>query len=206
MVKAFIRKSLAPLTLVVCSVWQFGSGLWIHAKAEVAQQLIASAWQHTLQAPATPHKPWQWADTWPVLQLQTANEESTYVLAGTSGAALAFGPGLMEGTALPGAGTTVLAAHRDTHFAFLENTEVGDELRLQNADGEWFTYAVSSKQVVDSRTEPLVIAPDAGSLVLVTCYPFDAITAGGPLRLVVEALPLLQQPSSRTMAAVTMKF
>ncbi len=112
----------------------------------------------------------------------------------------------MEGTALPGTGTTVLAAHRDTHFAFLEHTEVGDELRLQNADGRWFTYAVSSKQVVDSRTQPLMIAPEVGSLVLVTCYPFDAIAAGGPLRMVVEAVPVLEQPSARTLAAVPMRF
>ena len=32
--------------------------------------------------------------------------------------------------------------------------------------------------------------PDADQLVLVTCYPFDALRAGGPLRYVVFADPV----------------
>jgi sortase A len=43
-------------------------------------------------------------------------------------------------------------------------------------------------QVVDSRRQPLQLSGDG--LALVTCFPFDALTAGGPLRYVVIATPV----------------
>jgi sortase A len=195
-----------PLCLVLISGWQLGSGLWIHAKAMVAQQLIAQAWASTLLAPAQTHKPWHWADTWPVLRLQAQIDDEwqdSYVLAGTSGAALAFGPGLLEGTALPGQGTTVLAAHRDTHFALLEHIAIGDRLRLQDAQGNWFNYQVKATAVVDTRQTPLVIDPGTDALMLLTCYPFTAIVAGGPLRLLVEAAPV---PPANSTASLALNF
>ncbi|MES2605888.1 MAG: class GN sortase [Pseudomonadota bacterium] len=198
---------LLPLCLVLISGWQFGEGVWIHAKAIVAQQLIERAWDSTLREPAQPHVPWHWADTWPVLRMQSrAKDEAsdewqdTYVLAGVSGTALAFGPGLMEGTALPGDGTTVLAAHRDTHFAMLEHINIGDPLRLQTAQGRWFDYEVMTTEVVDTRERPLVIAPDTDELVLLTCYPFSAWTAGGPLRLVVVAAPVYDTADAASLS------
>tara|TARA_S200000501_G_scaffold249877_1_gene234098 strand:- start:524 stop:670 length:147 start_codon:yes stop_codon:yes gene_type:complete len=42
-------------------------------------------------------------------------------------------------------------------------------------------------EVADARTTVLRLG-DGTSFVLVTCYPFDAIDAGGPLRYVVTAL------------------
>ena len=41
--------------------------------------------------------------------------------------------------------------------------------------------------VVDSRRVRIEINADTPRLVLSTCYPFDALTAGGPLRYVVFA-------------------
>jgi sortase A len=42
-------------------------------------------------------------------------------------------------------------------------------------------------QVVDSRRKRIALFADAPRLTLVTCYPFDAIQPGGPLRFVVTA-------------------
>ena len=42
--------------------------------------------------------------------------------------------------------------------------------------------------MVDSRTAVLRAA-DGPALALLTCYPFDTLRAGGPLRWVVTALP-----------------
>jgi len=42
-------------------------------------------------------------------------------------------------------------------------------------------------EIADARTTDLRL-DDGTSLVLVTCYPFDAIDAGGPLRYVVTAV------------------
>ena len=50
-------------------------------------------------------------------------------LAGVSGRTLAFGPGHVDGTPLPGdPGNSVLSGHRDTHFAFLRELRSGDIL------------------------------------------------------------------------------
>jgi sortase A len=189
------QRKLALGTLTV-ALGCFAQALWIHAKAELAQVLIESAWERTLAQsaraePAQAQKPWSWADTWPVARLQWSEggaTEDLYVLAGATGNSLAFGPGHLSDTAPVGAGASVLAGHRDTHFAFLRELQAGSELELQTAAGERFVYYVADMQVKDSSTEPLLIDPTSESLTLITCYPFDAPLPGGPLRYVVTAL------------------
>ena len=190
-----VSRTRHPRLLAVCAtalgIACFGQALWIHAKAEVAQVLIETAWERTLARPDQPQKPWSWADTWPVARLQWHGKdaaEDLYVLAGASGSTLAFGPGQLNGTAAIGEGASVIAGHRDTHFAFLRELEHGSELRLQNASGEHFVYRVEDLQVKDASIEPLLIDPTSDTLTLVTCYPFDAPLPGGPLRYVVTAL------------------
>ena len=80
-----------------------------------------------------------------------------------------------------------MAGHRDTHFAFLETLENGDSLTVQRADGARQRFQVSSQEVVDSQAHPLQIPRNDRQLILITCYPFDALTPGGPLRYVVIA-------------------
>jgi sortase A len=183
-----------PRILVYCTLALalvcFGQALWIHAKARLAQLLIASAWERTLAQPDLPQKPWRWADTWPVARMQWREDgtvKELYVLAGATGNALAFGPGHLMDTAHIGEGASVIAGHRDTHFAFLRDLQPGSELALQNANGTWMNYQVADMQVKDSSIEPLLLDPAGDSLTLVTCYPFDAPLAGGPLRYVVTA-------------------
>ncbi len=189
----FLRKhpqALALCTLLIALVC-FGQAVWIHAKAQLAQVLIESAWERTLAQPAAPHKPWRWADTWPVARLQwqgDGRKEDLYVLAGATGNALAFGPGHMSDTAPIGEGASVIAGHRDTHFAFLQDVQLGNRLALQNADGEWLVYTVADTKVSDSLAGPMLLDPATDSLTLVTCYPFDAVLPGGPLRYEVTAL------------------
>ncbi len=95
----------------------------------------------------------------------------------------------MDGTAPPGApGHSLLSGHRDTHFRFLDKLVPGDEIRVQGADGAWRAYRVRGSQVVDARRAWMLADDGAPRLTLVTCYPFDAIVPGGPLRYVVSAL------------------
>jgi sortase A len=82
----------------------------------------------------------------------------------------------------------VLSGHRDTHFNFLKELKTGDLLRLRTAT-EIRDYRVSWQEAVDSRHQQLVIDDGMDRLTLLTCYPFEAPTAGGPLRWVVTALP-----------------
>lgn len=110
------------------------------------------------------------------------------VLEGAYGRTLAFGPGHVESTGpLEGSGSLILTGHRDTHFRFLEKLESGDVLALQAHSGKWMGFTVQDRQIVDSRTAAIPTHKDKRQLILVTCYPFDAIVPGGPLRYMVIA-------------------
>lgn len=166
--------------------WQLGQGLYIKAKAEVAQVLLDRAWEKTL-ADGKPHKAWPWADTWPVARIEIpSQDESQIVLSGTSGEALAFGPGHLLGSPAPGKpGTSVIAGHRDTHFSFLRDLKNDDTVIVTTSDGKPHRFTVRATRVVDYANSH--IDPRAGfGLALVTCFPFDA-RERGPLRYVVMA-------------------
>ncbi|MGD8582011.1 MAG: class GN sortase, partial [Gammaproteobacteria bacterium] len=88
------------IILLFAAAWQLGLAGWIHTKAIAAQVLLERAWQQTL-TDNKHHKPWSWADTWPVAELivpDLAIEQ--IVLAGDSGAILAFGPGHSSASAM----------------------------------------------------------------------------------------------------------
>ena len=127
---------ILPLFLALAGLILFGQGAYIHAKARLAQVLLERAFEQTI---ATGHKtkPWSWADTWPVARIEVRRiGASAIVLAGSSGQALAFGPGHVERTADAGErGVVVYAAHRDTHFRFLKDVAVGDEIDVTRRDG-----------------------------------------------------------------------
>lgn len=174
--------------LLVAGAWQAGRGVWIQAKAALAQVLIAQAWSRTLAGEAHA-KPWPWADTWPVAKLSVPRLGiDCYVLAGADGSALAFGPGHVAKTTLPGEqGNSVIGGHRDTHLAFLKNVKPGDALIVERPDGVRVSYRAASAEVVDRRDVWVMEQSGPARLTLVTCYPFDALRAGGPQRYVLLA-------------------
>lgn len=179
---------LAVAVLAGIGFWQLGQGLWIHAKARLAQHLLHRAWARTLGGESAV-KPWPWADTWPVARLQVpAHGVDLIVLTGVSGRTLAFGPGHAPGSAVPGAhGTAIVTGHRDTHFRFLERVKQGDEIIVEGPNRRRSRLRVQATSVVDSRTAVIRTEDWSASLVMVTCYPFDAVRPGGPLRYVVTA-------------------
>lgn len=160
----------------------------MYAKARLAQLLLQRAWTRSLAGEVMP-KPWPWADTWPVARLQMPRlSVDLIVLAGAYGRTLAFGPGHVGSSALPGQdGTMMLVGHRDTHFQFLNEVQPGDQLDLTGTDGTTRHYRVTAQRVMDSRRDSIVTSDERDELILITCFPFDAITAGGPLRYVVRA-------------------
>jgi len=168
--------------------WQLGQGVWIHAKALLAQQLLQQAWAESLGGEQQV-RPWPWADTWPLARLRIKRlGVDQILLAGASGRSLAFGPGHVSGTAAPGAmGNSVISGHRDTHFRFLKQLQDGDRLEIQLPDGGLARYAVTGAHV-HHQDEVWLLEPTLmPQLTLVTCYPFDSPIPGGPLRYVVTA-------------------
>ena len=188
------------VALAAVGVWQVGHGVWIYAKARLAQHLLQRAWTRTL-AGDLDVKPWPWADTWPVARLRVpAHGVDLIVLDAVSGRTLAFAPGHAGGSARPGvAGTAIISGHRDTHFSFLQRVRPGDEVIVDTPGHAPARFRVRETSVVDARTAVIRRAGDGeAGLVLLTCYPFDAIRPGGPLRYVVaaEAISLAARPGS----------
>jgi sortase A len=164
------------------------SGSWIQIKAVVAQELLEQSWEQTLEH-GSPVQPWPWADHWSVAQLKFPKTKSAFVvLSGDSGSSLAFAPGWNTKSAKPGEhGVTVISGHRDTHFKLLKDTAIGDLIDVVTTQGETVNYQIKTIEVVDSRVATINTEQSGQVLVLVTCYPFDGVVAGGPLRYVVTA-------------------
>jgi sortase A len=95
------------------------------------------------------------------------------ILEGTDDAELNVGVGHVPASSWPGAtGTDVLAAHDVTWFSHLNQLAIGDGLSI-TTPCVTYDYAVTSHQVI-ARGAPIdqSIAP---RLVLITCYPLNAL-------------------------------
>jgi sortase A len=178
---------ILPLLLAVAGLILFGQGAYIHAKALLAQVLLERAFNTTI-ATGHPTKPWSWADTWPVARIEVKRlHASAIALAGSSGQALAFGPGHVELTPDAGErGVAVYSAHRDTHFRFLKDVAIGDEITITRSDGKVFRFRADSSSVVRFDAPDIDPLADGYELVLSTCWPFDAVTPG-PMRYLLHA-------------------
>jgi sortase A len=182
-----MSRFILPLLLTLAGLVLFGHGAYIHAKALLAQVLLERAFDETI-ATGRPTRPWSWADTWPVARIDIPRlRASAIVLAGSSGQALAFGPGHVELTPDAGErGVAVYSAHRDTHFRFLRDVAIGDEIEVTRSDGRRFRYRADSSQVVRFDASGIDPQSDGYQLVLSTCWPFDALTSG-PERYLLHA-------------------
>ena len=182
-----MRCLVLPLLLAISGLILFGQGGYIHAKALLAQVLLERAFTETI-ATGRETKPWSWADTWPVARIEVRRiHASTIVLAGSSGQALAFGPGHVENTPDAGErGVAVYSAHRDTHFRFLRDVGIGDEIDVTRSDGRKFRYRADSTSIVRFDASGIDPLSNKYELVLSTCWPFEALTPG-PDRYLLHA-------------------
>lgn len=163
---------------------------YIPAKAWLAQVLLDVAWERR-SVTGLAVRPWPWADMVPLARLRSARlDVEQIVLDGASGRVLAFGPGHVTGSAQPGTdGNVAISAHRDTHFRWLRRLVAGDVLELETADGDTRQYRVT-RSAIHHESDVFLLDPHAGNqLRLITCYPFDAVDPGTPLRYVVTASP-----------------
>lgn len=188
---AWLRRTplamLAAIAMVIAGASLATQGVWMHGKAKLAQWLLERAFSETL-ATGADVKPWSWADTWPIARIQvprlTAN---AIVLHGSSGQALAFGPGHVETTPHAGSpGTAVYSAHRDTHFRFLRDVVVNDEIVVTLRDGRSHRFRVTHTSVVHWDRSGIDPFADGHHLILATCWPLDS-KFPGPMRYLVHA-------------------
>lgn len=158
--------------------------LWIPAKAVLAQELIAAAYAETLVS-GEAVAPWPWADTSPVARLSIPKLDlQRVVLADASPRTLAFGPGLLGGAPNASSGLSI-AGHRDTHFAFLGQLQVGDNVVWEDRFGKR-QFRIESRQIADIRLHRIA-RPGADEMQLSTCWPLQNWQPRGPLRLLLVA-------------------
>jgi len=184
--RALLR--LIIVILGITGVALVAEASWIDVKAWLAQRLLERAWSEARDGEADA-RPWPWADTHPIARLTFVDRggASFIVLAGASGRTMAFAPGHIDGTAMPGEpGNVGISGHRDTHFAILRDTKAGDRIDLETPTGARLSYRVVDTVIADER-ETSLLHDGRDRLTLVTCYPFDAIQPGGKLRWVVIA-------------------
>lgn len=180
-------KRITFLLLIAAGTLSLGKGSYMQAKAVLAQWLIEQTWSKR-KAGHAPETPWARADMSVVAKLEVSGLKKTlYVMNSDSGQALAFGPGHLPASPLPGdTGHSVVAGHRDSHFEFLDEVQLGDWINTENYRSETARYQVVDTQIIDTRVQQIPIY-DNDYLTLVTCYPFDDLVAGGPLRYLVLA-------------------
>ena len=157
-------------------------------KAHFSVYLIEKAWKKSLKD-SSYHKPWSWADTYPIAKLivKRLNNE-TIILEGSSGRNLAFSATHLLQSGLPGdSKTIVISAHKDTHFSYLKDLIVGDIIDIKTLH-KTQSYKVSNFQIVNSQKSQIYIK-NSEELLLTTCYPFNS-SFGGPLRIVYTATPI----------------
>lgn len=181
MITALARRG--ALVIGAAGLVLLAQGLWIPAKAQVAQILLDRAFERSV-ASGEPQKPWPWADTVPTARIEAPRlGVSEIVLAGGSGEAMAFGPAELAG---PQRNVRVLAGHRDTHFRFMRDLKRGDIVLLRGIDGSAARYRIAGFATVRWDRFAYPPAPKRPLLALATCYPFDTDRAG-PLRRVAWA-------------------
>jgi sortase A len=177
-------------------------GFYMKGKAELSQVLLKRAFAAQLQGEDA--KPWPWADFTTEAEISAPRlGKKAVVLSGASGEALAFGPAWLSDTPQPGEeGTSVIAAHRDTHFRWLKDVKPGDDLEVTRKDGTILTFKAGEGRVARWDDSGIDATAEGRHLVLTTCWPFDA-TERGPMRYIVEAELVDETPTASIQPANT---
>jgi len=194
-----MAKIIAVALLVVGALLSLQAS-WLPAKAWLSQQLIQASWQQAmviqqqnlsqnrLSSPIA-IKPWPWADTFPTAELTFPRlEKNIVVLNGGDPTTLAFSAGAIApfnqtNTANP----FVVAGHRDSHFAFLQDIMMKDVIALTDAQGRTQLYQVETIEIIDASTGQLALPAHEANLVLITCYPFTGLGNNTDQRYIITA-------------------
>lgn len=189
--------------LWVLAALLLGQGVYMEAKAKLAQILISSSWEQR-SGDRPPPKPWWWADTRAIATISAPRLDKTvYVMQDASGESLAFGPGHISASAPPASdGHVMIAGHRDSHFAFLQDVRVGDVIETSDYQAHTKRYQVREVVVIDSEHEAMYLN-DANQLSLITCYPFSERVPGGSLRYIVNADEIIEVASEKAAKPLT---
>ena len=134
-------------------------------------------------------KPWSSFDGIPILRIEIPRYKiSQIVMKNTSAQNLAFGPAWHSESYLPKDNkVTIISGHRDSHFIYIKNLEIGDIIKIQDKENNWYTYIVENFFIVNSLKEEILMNQNEKKLLIITCYPFNEIHSGTPYRYIISA-------------------
>ena len=158
----------------------------IEIKAKVAQYLLNNAWDKTIET-GDEYEPWPGFDGYPILKLSIPKFNlQQIVLSNTSGQSLAFGPSFHPETYLPKENKiTAISSHRDSHGYYIRDLKINDFVILEDKEDNKFTYKVKNFKIINVEDKDLQFDKKNSQLLLITCYPFDAVISGTNLRYIV---------------------
>ena len=170
--------------IINISLLIIGSSLCLHAswlpiKGWLSEQLISYSW-HQATLSQQKIKPWPWADTYPIAKISFERlNKKVVVLNGGDPTTLAFSAGAIAPfNQASGTQPFVVAGHRDSHFSFLNEVLMNDIISLADKYGQNQLYQVEAIDIVDASTGKLPMLAEDSPLVLITCYPFEALGSG----------------------------
>ena len=62
-----------------------------------------------------------------------------------------------------------------------------DVFEVTDRNNNTTSYVVNDIKIIDSDQQDIAVYDNQAEIKLITCYPFDAPIAGGPLRYIVTA-------------------
>ena len=149
-------------------------------KAIIGQHYLEVAWKESLKNNKL-SKPWKSADFYMIGELRVLKlKVSRVILNSVSGEAMAWSIGRVTNlNRTLDKQPIILAGHRDSHMQFMSELNIGDKIELTMSDGLLKTYIISGTEV--SNKPEVTLSPVSlgkESLVLTTCWPFDATKSG----------------------------
>ena len=166
----FRPKGRLICVLTLCLGLAFiANGLYIPAKATVAQWLLDRAWNRSVEHDMDVSRPWPWADTSPIARIKTeigGRVIDQLILSGASDRNLAFGPAHVLPSARPGrSGHVVISGHRDTHLNWLAQLSMGTQVTLEGRRSNRI-YEVVLIEVIDLVEQQFHLSSDEDLLTL----------------------------------------
>ena len=173
-------------SLMFLGIFGIAKASFIPIKAIIGQHYLEAAWKESLRNNRL-SKPWRSADFYMIGELKVPKlKVSRVILNSVSGEAMAWSIGQVTNLnhALDKQ-PIILAGHRDSHMQFMSELNVGDKIELTMSDGLLKTYIISGTEVSDKPEVALSTASlGRESLILTTCWPFNAIKSSGERYLI----------------------
>ena len=162
--------------LIILGLFGIAKASLMPIKAIIGQHYLEVAWKDSLKSNKL-SKPWKSADFYMVGELIVPKLKiSRVILNSVSGEALAWSIGRVNNVGFSlSRGPIILAGHRDSHMQFMSKLNIGDKIELMMTDGVLKRYEISQLEVTDRpELKTSYTSINDESLVLTTCWPFNA--------------------------------